>query len=279
MRAPLLGHNLVRLLYLDEAGISAHESALCVAGVLIHGDTEAFAVEKKLAELVQRYIPEEDRRGFIFHATDVFHGSRYFDRKKWPQDIRIQILNDLAGIIDSLSLPVVWSVYQKDTFGRDVPEVFEAAHNQKRVIMQAASVVDCATWADRWLEKFAPEENAIIIAEDTDRVKRMLKASISMLRNPDSLKSAGLDWIEQLPLKRIVDTVLFAAKEDCAALQLADLCAFTVGRGFKDKPVPMEAFRILYRHFRWVRHFRPDFNLPENIEDLIESASSAEQSS
>ena len=39
-RAPLLGQNLVRMVYLDEGGISHNEPVLCVAGVMIHGDRQ-----------------------------------------------------------------------------------------------------------------------------------------------------------------------------------------------------------------------------------------------
>src|SRR6266852_5096161 len=215
----------MRLIYLDEAGIST-EPGLCVAGVLVHGDHEALIVEQKLQALVNRYIPEQDRLGFAFHATDIFQGTRYFgDRDKWSRDIRNQILNDIAGIIEELSLPVVASFYQKETFGADVPEVLNAAHNEKRDIMQSMCVLDCAVWADRWLEKYATGENGIIIAEDTDRVKRLVKASIMLFRTPAMLRAYEVDWIQGLPLKRIIDTVHFASKGHAAALQLADLCA------------------------------------------------------
>jgi hypothetical protein len=252
----------LRLLYLDEAGISAHEPALCVAGVMVHGDHQALGVEQKLDELIAKYIPEKDRGGFVFHATDIFHGSGYFDRQKWSRESRLQILTDLAGIIEQFHLPVILSAYQKDGFGAGVPEVVDAAHAQKRFVMQTASLADCAVWADRWLEKYAADENAIIIAEDTDRVKKMLKIAIRLFRNPAMLKAAGLE-LPGLPLKRIVDTVLFAAKEDCAALQLADLCAFTFGRAFKDKTIPMQVFGILYNHCKWIQSFKPDVKLPE----------------
>jgi hypothetical protein len=193
--APLPGHNVVRLLYLDEAGISAKETHLCVSGVLIHGDRQALAVEQKFDELLTRYIPESDRLGFIFHATDIFHGSAYFDREKWSQDTRLQILADIAGIIRDFNLPVILSTYEKATFGAAVPEVFNTTLNNKRMVMHTASLADCAVWADRWLEKYASDENAMIIAEDTDRVKKMLKLAIRMFRTPALLKMIGLDWI------------------------------------------------------------------------------------
>jgi hypothetical protein len=253
----------MRLIYLDEAGIST-EPGLCVAGVLIHGDHEAPFVEQKLQAVVNRYIPEQDRLGFAFHAVDIFQGTRYFgDRNKWSRDTRNQILNDIAGIIDELSLPVVASFYQKDTFGEGVPEVLNAAPDKKREIMQSICVLDCAIWADRWLEKYATSENAIIIAEDTDRVKRLVKASIMLFRTPAMLQAYGIDWIQGLPLKRIIDTVHFASKGHAAALQLADLCAFTLCRMMRHKPVPFGVLEILHKHYRWIQSFKPNIKLPD----------------
>jgi hypothetical protein len=108
----------MRLLHLDEAGIFANEPRLCVAGVLIHGDFQSFDVERKLDELTIRHIPEPDREGFAFHSTDIFHGSGYFDRERRPRDTRLQILTNLASIIDKLHLPVVAGMYQKNDLNR-----------------------------------------------------------------------------------------------------------------------------------------------------------------
>jgi len=256
----------MRLLYLDEAGISAKESGLCVAGILIHGDYEAPAVEQRLEELISRYIPEQDRVGFVFHATDIFHGSKYFNREDWSRETRLQILADLAGIIDELHLPVVVGMYQKETFGIGVPEVHTADHSTKRPLIQTTSALDCIVWADRWLRKYAGDEKAMVIAEDTDRVKRLMKASVKLFRTPALLKAFGIDHLPDLQLTRIVDTVYFAAKDDSAALQLADLCAFTFGRAMNEKPVPVQVFRILYSHVRWIQEFKPDVRLPELAE-------------
>jgi hypothetical protein len=54
--------------YLDEAGISQHETALCVAGVMVHGDLEVRAIEAAFDALVSKYIPPPDQIGFVFHA-------------------------------------------------------------------------------------------------------------------------------------------------------------------------------------------------------------------
>lgn len=61
---PLLGHNLVRLLYLDEAGTDHGASTLLVAGVLVHGDFEWPEIDRRIRALIEKYIPAIDRFGF-----------------------------------------------------------------------------------------------------------------------------------------------------------------------------------------------------------------------
>jgi hypothetical protein len=128
-------------------------------------------------------------------------------------------------------------------------------------LIQNAAAADCAIWADRWLAKYSPSENAMIIAEDADRVKRLMKMAIRTLRNPALLKLHGLSDMQNefgLPLKRIIDTVHFAAKEDSPALQLADLCVFMLGRIAKDKPISERLaplVHIIMKHLNWRLQF------------------------
>jgi hypothetical protein len=61
-------------------GEGGFRPAPAVAGVIIHGDTQAMEVEKRLDQMRQQHIPEKDWDKVIFHATDIYHGSGYFDR-------------------------------------------------------------------------------------------------------------------------------------------------------------------------------------------------------
>ena len=110
----------MRLAYLDEAGTSRKEPALAVAGVIISGDTQAMEVEKRIDLLRQRHIPEGDWDKVLFHATDIYHGKKYFDRRKpeWSDDWkRWIILVELAAIIETLELPIVTGIFEKENFG------------------------------------------------------------------------------------------------------------------------------------------------------------------
>jgi hypothetical protein len=255
-RAPLLGHNLVRLLYLDEAGIDHGAPAMCVSGVLVHGDNQWPEIDKRIGALIEKYIPYQDRLGFVFHATDLFHGSRYFDRRlpQWTQKLRWTILAELAAIIDELHLPVVAGTYQKDKFGigilaPDMPQ------KHRGNLMHDSAAMDCLIWADRWLAKYAPAELATVVHEDGTPAKQLIKHTVRLLRDGDRLLDADFDLDLQnesgLPLKRIIDTVHFAEKPDARPLQLADLCAFILARAAKSLSVPDFVFGTIWQHLKW----------------------------
>lgn len=258
MSDPLYGHNLVRLLYLDEAGTSSNASFLAVSGVIVHGDVEWPQVDARILALIDKYIPEQDRAGFVFHATDVFHGARYFDRRKpeWDSEKkRWPILLDLAQVIADLHLPVVAGFFRKDKFGVALLARYQT-HAERAKQVQNLSVLDCLIWADRWLARYAPNELATVVHEDGTQAKPLIKRTVRMMRSKDLIAKYGVPDATRiefdLPLKRIIDTVHFAEKPDARPLQLADLCAFILGRTMQEKSVPQGVFDIIWKQLSWV---------------------------
>jgi Protein of unknown function (DUF3800) len=261
--APLLGTNLVRLLYLDDSGTDRQAPFLCVAGVLIHGDRQWPEVDKRIVSLIERYINPADRLGFVFHATDIFHGSGYFDRRKaeWADQVaRFSILCELAAVIGDLSLPVVFGKYEKDKFGVGLsPNDLKRPDLKNRMIHNVAAM-DCLIWSDRWLAKYAPTELAAVVHEDGADAKRLIKAVVRTLRSDEQMTAAGFtEEVKHefgLPLKRIIDTVHFAEKPDARPLQLADLCAFALGRITKGKMLPAPVLEVFAKHSTWISEWK-----------------------
>jgi hypothetical protein len=259
-RAPLLGHNLVRLVYLDEGGADFNAPVLTVAGVLVHGDFQYPDIDKRILALIDEFIPEQDRLGFVFHATDVFHGSRYFDRRKpqWDKlEKRIPIIDGLAKVIDDLNLPIVAGNYQRAKYGTEHP-IWDTPPDEKLKgkFLHSSAVMDALMRADRWLDKYSPTELATVVHEDGTPAKKMIKNIVRAMRSRDLMQSKGFEDPEfyerhNLPLKRIIDTVHFAEKSDARPLQLADLCAFILARGLKGLPVPTYAANIVWKYMRW----------------------------
>ena len=258
--APLLGHNLVRLVYLDEGGTDFKAPVLAVAGVLVHGDHEYPEVDRRILALIDKFIPEPDRLGFVFHATDIFHGARYFDRRKpqWDRvEKRMPIIDGLAAIIEDLHLPIVCGTYRKEKYDAKHP-IWETPPDDKirSKFLHSSAVMDALMRADKWLAKYSPTELATVIHEDGTPAKRMIKGVVRTMRSRALMYAQGFDERmcerNNLPLKRIIDTVHFAEKADARPLQLADLCAFILARGLKgETQVPKVAFDIMWRHMRW----------------------------
>ena len=271
----------MRLVYLDEGGSDFKAPVLAVAGILVHGDHEWPEVNRRIDVLIEKWIPEADRPGFIFHAKDIFHGARYFDRRKpeWAdQAKRVKSLDEIAFIIEEMHLPVVAGFYSKEKFGAGVLTSAEGPKFRGNLIHGTAAA-DCLLGADEWLSKYAPTELATVVHEDGTPAKPLIKVILRVLRNREQLLQQGLEEKHlaefHLPLTRIVDTVHFADKQDAKPLQLADLCAFILARGMKDAPIPVLATQIIWRHLKW----RAKVPLPESAFQAIPKSSLVEEAS
>jgi hypothetical protein len=227
----------VRLIYLDEAGISnpKQEPLLVVAGVAVDADKQIKQVEGYLDELIEKHIPKEKRDGCVFHAMDIFHGTKRFDRASWSFEKRLEILDDLAAIPKRFDLPVCYGVTDRPSLpgllkgpaGPDLIEIIAHGHAFFKFLMQMEVV----------LRATAQEEVGMLIAEDRDRVRKALKIAHASFRGR-ALEQYQIDMKEVteglfkllLPLERIVETIHFAQKGESSLLQVADICAFAIKR-------------------------------------------------
>lgn len=221
----------MRLTYLDESGTNAKDPHLVVAGVIVDGDKQLAPVEDYMETLVVKHIPEPDRPGFVFHASDIWNGNEYFkDRELWPWFRRESILRDLVGVIPKFRLPVCVGIF--DRLRGDRIEFKDSASSLDRTqISHSFALMDLALGVEEVFRSLWPDEITILVHEDRHNVREELKAAILMLRFFNKTDEAWQNmWPPEkakfLPLTRIRDTTLFAAKDDCCLLQLADVCAF-----------------------------------------------------
>jgi hypothetical protein len=203
-----------------------------VAGVIVDGDNQWKALEKGLWDIVCEYIPKKDRKGFIFHATELFSGGKYFDRDTWPKHKRWEILDAVVTLIRTNKLPIVYGFVDRlksyANIERHVPGDNWATKNKDQMA-HGIAFAECAKRIQEWMTIYGGSEVGLIIAEDTTRVKRFLKAIHTQLRDP----SSEIFQIEDVPIKplsRIIDTIHFAQKHETSMLQLADACAFVIKR-------------------------------------------------
>lgn len=219
----------MRLTYLDEAGTSHHETHAVVAGPIVHGDYQMAPVEQHLRSLMERHIPEKDWFGFVFHATDIWSGGKYFkNRELWPLEKRLAILEDLADIPKTFALPIAFGIANKARVNeqlRGMPSIEFADH--------MFAFADATQRIEKYFRRLYPDEFTLIIAEDRQKVRKAIKRVQQLLqgRGPVPLPEPFIKKFAELPYHHIRDTVHFAAKDESPLLQVADTCAFLL-RGF-----------------------------------------------
>jgi hypothetical protein len=99
------------------------------------------------------------------------------------------------------------------------------------IVEHATAFAKAELRVEEQLRRFPRDEICIVIAEDTDRVKRALKRGHALLRNPE--EAAGnpiFAKVPLMPMRKVVDTPHFAAKGESVPLQIADTCAFLILR-------------------------------------------------
>jgi hypothetical protein len=266
------GESLVRLGFLDEAGRSRNEPIIVVGGIVVHGDRTYRQLEQDVGEIISETIPEHDRDGFLFHTVDLFQGAGYFkDKTLWPREKRYPILRALAGIPKRRWIPVVFGHMNKE---KERPESnqqlianvksHQAAHLND-IVQHMVAFARAEIAIERQMHSFPRNEICMLIAEDTDRVKRSLKSAHAFLRNPKAIATSPFAGISYLPLTRIVDTPNFAAKAESVPLQIADLCAYLILRRLLRRSDSQEFFELIAPQLTWKAH---DFGDPMGAEQF-----------
>lgn len=231
---PLVGDKLVRIAYVDEAGVGRedHEPYLVVAGVLIHGDTECKPLEKELlaiksAEHDGKRLPSD----FILHATELFSGGKTLSRDEWPKEVRWQILDKVLELPAKYNLPIAYGHVRKSDFFQDAAKSESKKVRRERLMAaHAVAFTVCAAVVDQTLRVNWPDEIVSIVAEDNANSRVLIKDVMRRYQEPDAIKSLGLPENDFFPFTHIHDPVHFSEKRGASLLQLADACCFAIKR-------------------------------------------------
>jgi hypothetical protein len=228
----------VRLIYLDEAGISnpAQEPFLVVVGIILDADQDWLALDRHLKSIMRKRLPEEMRFTGVFHAKDIWHGTKLFHRYQWPMSKRMEILADLAAIPAKFHLSVAHGFMQR------VPAAALLVQKEPHLpdatvanIIHSSAFVHAAGAVDSWMRRNAPNEVAMLIAEDTGKVKEALRLFHDGYRQDyvdsyfDEIRIKGYHQ-NVFKTRNISDAVHFARKNESPLLQIADTCAFLIKR-------------------------------------------------
>ena len=141
-------------------------------------------------------------------------------------------MDDLASVPEKFGLPIsAGSLRKTDASVRMKDDDF--SQEEKDVSYHAIAFAMCTLEIEWALRTFYKDENALLISENNDLAKKMIKevhASFKKEDLPERLLSRAnvIQEMNCFPIKRIRDTVHFAAKDECRLLQLADVCAFVI---------------------------------------------------
>ncbi len=218
----------MRIIYLDEAGIGklADDPCVVVAGIILHGDKQWLPLETYLRAMVEAWVPPADRPGIIFHAKDIFHGTKAFHRDKWEKETRFAILDELATLPAAFDFPVIWGAIDRTKMAEKHPKMTPAQCTEHAYLVATSM---CLMQAERYMREAGSDgEVAQIVFEDRAGVRQDVKTLHRFLRGHNL--PADLEDQKYLPLTRIIDTPNFAAKNESSPLQIADFCAFALKR-------------------------------------------------
>jgi hypothetical protein len=232
----------VRLVYLDEAGTSnpKDEPFLVIAGIAVNADRQFKEVESSLDGLLHKHVAEPD--GIVFHAMELWHGTKQFHRDRWPLEKRLEILDDLAQIPRKLGLPIFYGSTNRLEIRSALPSLTGTPIRQDVLerAVHAHSFLHFIVQLETFMRANYPNEVAILIAEDRPEVRNTVKFTHGVFRGRGLKQAqAGFDAIKNkllgqlMPLETIVETVHFVQKRESSLLQIADLCAFAIKRNMQ----------------------------------------------
>jgi hypothetical protein len=169
----LEGSNIVRMIYLDDAGISnpLHEPFVVVAGVMVEADTQWLALERYLEGMADTYAPPGQRNGFYFHATELFSGGGFFPREKYPREERWKILDELVAIPKKFKLPIAAGWVERAKLATKHPDLDIATLT---VHAQTIAFTLATFGADHYLRNgidVKPGEVGSIVMENNDQAR------------------------------------------------------------------------------------------------------------
>jgi hypothetical protein len=234
---PLEGERLVRLVYVDEAGLSLTEPFVVVAAVIVDADKELHRLNYHLGYLIQKWIPAPQRPGFVFHAAQIFNGTargsgKPFERDHpdWPMEKRGAVAKDLAQIPQKFRLKIAYGFLERAKYPED-PETTAAwatlAKKDKQIIAHGLAFMHCAMRVDRYMREEVPNEFCLMIVEDNQDSRTIIR---QIQKDSQVRRYVSGYWSQFLPLRRIKEDPLFQPKRAESVLSVADFVAYICKR-------------------------------------------------
>ena len=210
-----------------------------VAGVVIDTDKQWKAVAEHLDSLVEQFIREEDRSGFVFHAKELFGrtGKVFGKRDKYSVEQCLNVLKQLLLIPARFHLSVVYGFVYKQPRPTILPKFVSKWARIEAGINHEMAFSLCAVAAEIFMQDNAsPDEIATLVAENNTDTRQAVKEAHRILKGKNLKSQRELDVFRllsevapgRLPLRKIIDTVHLSEKHEASLLQVADAAALII---------------------------------------------------
>lgn len=229
----LIGEKLVRLVYVDEAGIGnpKQEPWLVVGAALVDADKKLVQLRAELDKIVERLVPAKGRDGFVIHAKELFHGGKQVPRNdpEWPLPLRMDIVEAVCKLPRKLQLPICFGFVRREGFPSTFTPYPPLSAREAARDAHVVAYMRCAMQVDLWMRDNTQNEHCMMIVEDNEEARTLMRETQAYYQDKTLV---GLTPIEKklLPLRRIQEYPLFQQKRPSSALQLADVCAYVFKR-------------------------------------------------
>jgi Protein of unknown function (DUF3800) len=256
----------MRIVYMDEAGTSAHEPVTIVVGIIVHAemqlDLARYAVKVPLTA-----VPEPLREHFLFHATDIWNNHQI--REKWSVSERGRCLGMMMSIPRIMELPIAWAAVARDKVPYS-PELLKQLRCRSAQVDQMRALHFCLGEVGRYMRDHTGfDEKAIVIGEDVPEMRKLLLRTFDVAKVysvagpggerrviPSVMGTTRTTNIADLEIEVTrVESLRFVPKADDPLLQVADACAFGLRRYFSAKKFGTELATYIFGTL-------PDADLP-----------------
>lgn len=226
---------LAYIVYMDDSSLGASQKERrsplrMMTAVVIRGSLFG-KVEELSGTFVENLVPRKRRKGFEFHAKDLFHCSGPF--KGTPKEECHALLENGLRIVEVAELSVLYGAVDRR---RLHGTVYAGAHP----LDVAFSV--CADSLESWFDADAPNDLGLIIADDTQNKEDKQALRDAFRRKRPKVRSSSAHRGE---LRHFADDMYFGDSGDSIGIQLADMCGFMILRNLQEKHDSEKFYEII----------------------------------
>lgn len=255
----------MKLIFIDEAGVSAVEPVTVVVGLIADADKHVFGAEQMVKECL-RAVPSHIRKNFVFHSAEIFNDAS--KHKEWVPEDRLQLLESMMSIPKKIGMSITLSVFWRNSV--DLSDQSKDIGISSSQFEHLIAFSECLTVSDAGIRRHGrPLELAMAIAEDVEQMRRYLRViprgDEGLYLSKEHLRKTSKDkeakYITQsgdIRIERIRNPVHFVKKSEDLIVQIADACAFGFRRYFSENDALGERFvRAILGDVNKVKHFAP----------------------